>query len=36
VMCRTNKGSMQRAFDAYLKGLIDDVGVIHEKPFSPH
>jgi hypothetical protein len=36
VMCRTNKGSMQRAFDAYLNGLIDNVGVIHKKPFSPH
>lgn len=36
VMCRTNKGSMQRAFDAYLKGLIDNVGVMHKKPFSPH
>jgi hypothetical protein len=35
-MCRTQKGSMQRAFDAYLSGKIDDVGVIHKKPFSPH
>ena len=36
VMCRTQKGSMQRAFDAYLKGHIDNVGVIYKKPFSPH
>ena len=27
---------MQRAFDAYLNGQIDNVGVLRVKPFSPH
>lgn len=36
VMCKTIKGSMQSAFDAYLNGLIDNVGVLPRKPFSPH
>lgn len=34
IMCTTTKGSMQRAFDAYIDGKIDSVGVRNKKPFS--